>query len=114
MPQAIAGNFWKEDRTDAFYPRAWNLGGPGLGRFRLQLQYAKESRYLLDMSYLRIKNITVGYTLPKDLLKKVWIQKARIYFALENFVTWDNLNGLPIDPEEVSGYSMFADNRCKR
>jgi hypothetical protein len=26
MPQAIAGDFWKEDRTDAFYPRAWNLG----------------------------------------------------------------------------------------
>ena len=113
MPQAIAGNFWKEDRTDAFYPRAWNLGAPGLGDSGYSYNMQKQSRYLLDMSYLRIKNITVGYTLPKDLLKKVWIQKARIYFALENFVTWDNLNGLPIDPEEVSGYSMFADNDAK-
>ena len=35
------------------------------------------------------------------------MQKARIYLALENFFTFDNLNGLPIDPEAISGYSMF-------
>lgn len=113
MPQAIAGDFWKEDRTNAFYPRPWNLGAPGLADYGYSYNMQKQSRYLLDMSYLRIKNITVGYTLPKDLLKKIWIQKARVYFALENFVTWDHLNGLPIDPEEVSGYSMFATNDAK-
>src|SRR5690606_14005948 len=31
MPQAIAGDYWKPDRTDAFYPRAWNLGGSDQG-----------------------------------------------------------------------------------
>lgn len=67
----------------------------------------KQSRYMLDMSYLRIKNITFGYTLPDNLTRKAWIQKARFYVALENFVTWDNLNDLPVDPEEVAGYSML-------
>ncbi len=67
----------------------------------------QQSRYLLDMSYLRIKNITVGYTLPTTLSRKAWIQRARVYAALENFFTFDNLRGLPVDPEEVSGYSMF-------
>ncbi len=59
------------------------------------------------MSYFRIKNITFGYSLPSELISKIKIQKARIYLALENFFTFDNLRGLPIDPEEVQGYSMF-------
>ena len=67
----------------------------------------KQSRYLLDMSYLRIKNITLGYTFPENLLSKVYISKARLYMSLENFFTFGKLNGLPIDPEAISGYSMF-------
>nr|MBD3620570.1 SusC/RagA family TonB-linked outer membrane protein [Sunxiuqinia sp.] len=101
MPQEFAGNFWKEDRTDAFYPRPWNLWGGTGGNMHPQ------SRYLLDMSYLRIKNITVGYTLPLNISERVFMKSARIYVSLENFFTFDNLGTLPIDPEEISGYSMW-------
>lgn len=69
-----------------------------------------QSRYLLDMSYLRIKNITLGYSFDAELLEKVRLASARVYVALENFVTWDNLNGLPIDPEVINGYSMFNES----
>ena len=100
VPDAIASDYWKEDRTDAFYPRAYICGDNALNN-RIQ------SRYLLDMSYFRIKNITFGYSLPKNVLDKAHIQKARLYMALENFFTFDNLRGLPIDPEAVAGYSMF-------
>lgn len=106
MPQAIAGDYWRPDRTDAFYPRAWNNGNADTN-----YSLRKQSRYLLDMSYLRIKNITFGYSLPANLVKKVYLSKARFYISLENFVTFDNLRGLPIDPEAVSGYSMFNDNK---
>lgn len=102
MPQSIAGDFWREDRTNAFYPRPFNQLGSN-DSYNMK----KQSRYMLDMSYLRIKNITFGYTLPDNLTRKAWIQKARFYVALENFVTWDNLNDLPVDPEEVAGYSML-------
>ncbi len=102
MPQAIAGNFWKPDKTDAFYPAPYNMAGSNTGN-NMQVQ----SKYLLDMSYLRVKNITVGYTLPSTLLNKIMLQKVRIYASLENFFTFDNLGGLPIDPEVISGYSMF-------
>ncbi|MDR3226922.1 MAG: SusC/RagA family TonB-linked outer membrane protein [Prevotellaceae bacterium] len=106
MSQAIAGNFWREDRTDAFYPRPWNLGGTA-GATVNSFNYQIQTRYLLDMAYTRIKNITFGYTLPSQLLKKVFLNKARFYVSLENFFTFDNLHGLPIDVEEVSGYSML-------
>ena len=105
-PEAIAGDFWKENRTDAFYPRAYNLASPALGTNNNNMQI--QSRYLLNMAYLRVKNITLGYSVPQSLLSKAYISKARLYVALENFFTFDNLRGLPIDPETVSGSSMFT------
>ena len=105
MPQAIAGDFWKEDRTDAFYPRAFNLSG-STNVYNMQQQ----SRYLLNMAYLRMKNLTFGYSLPAATLRKVYLTKARFYVSFENLLTFDKLRGLPIDPEAVTGYSMFNEN----
>ncbi|PRD50778.1 SusC/RagA family TonB-linked outer membrane protein [Sphingobacterium gobiense] len=104
MPQVIAGDYWKPDRTDAFYPRAWNMNGSN-SNYVMRPQ----SKYMLDMSYLKIKNITVGYNLPSALLSKARIANARIYVSLENFITFDNLRGLPIDPEAISGHSMLRE-----
>jgi hypothetical protein len=70
----------------------------------------RQDKYLLDMSYLRVKNVTLGYTLPVDLLKKVLLKKARVYVSLENILTFDNLDDLPINPETVPGSSIFATN----
>lgn len=105
MPQAIAEDFWKADRTDAFYPRAWNLGGANSG-----FVMVPQTRYLLNMAYFRIKNITLGYNVPVSLLERIRLKQARIYASLENFITFDKLRGLPIDPEAISGSSMLADN----
>ena len=69
-----------------------------------------QSKYLLNMAYLRIKNITLGYSVPTKVLSKAKISKARVYVSLENFFTFDHLRGLPIDPEAISGYSMFTDS----
>src|SRR5690606_16936040 len=100
--QAIAGNYWKPDRTDAFYPRAWNMNGSNSGYVM-----RPQSQYMLDMSYLKIKNITIGYNLPASLLNRAKIGNARLYVSLENFITFDKLRGLPIDPEAISGYSIL-------
>jgi TonB-linked SusC/RagA family outer membrane protein len=102
MPQAIAGDFWREDRPDAFYPAPFNMGGANSG-YNMQIQ----SRYLLNMAYLRIKNITLGYSLPEALTQKMHVNKFRVYASLENFFTFDHLGDLPIDPEEIAGYSMW-------
>ena len=102
IPQAIAGDFWREDRTNAFYPAPYNMAGSNT-TLNMQVQ----SRYLLNMAYFRIKNITLGYTLPERWVSKVKLSKFRVYASLENFFTFDNLGDLPIDPEEISGYSMW-------
>jgi TonB-linked SusC/RagA family outer membrane protein len=106
MSQTIAGDYWREDRTDAFYPRPYNIGAVA-GGATTSNNTQMQDRYLLDMSYLRLKNVTLGYSLPANLIKKVFLTKARIYASAENLVTWDNLRGLPIDPEVINSYSMW-------
>ena len=102
IPEAFAGNFWREDRTDAFYPAPYNLAGSNN-----TLNMVPQSRYLLDMAYFRFKNITLGCTLPTILTEKIKVSKLRVYVALENFFTFDHLGTLPIDPEEIDGVSMW-------
>ncbi len=102
MPAAISDNYWTPETPNAFYPRPWNMAGSNSG-FNMQVS----DRYILDMSYLRLKNFTVGYSLPQSLLSRVNVKSLRIYTAFENFLTWDNLKGLPIDPEEIAGYNML-------
>jgi TonB-linked SusC/RagA family outer membrane protein len=102
MPQAIAGNYWRPDNTNAFYPAAYNNAVSNTTN-NMQVQ----DRYLLNMAYLRLKNLTIGYTIPMSLTQRAKISSVRVYGALENFLTWDHLRGLPIDPESIDGYSFW-------
>jgi len=54
-------------------------------------------RYIEDGSYLRIKNVTFGYSIPVNLLKKVHFSTARFYFSVQNLFTLTKYTG--IDPE---------------
>lgn len=57
--------------------------------------------YVSDGSYLRLKNIQLGYTLPASLTKKVFISSLRVYLAAENLLTFTKYDGF--DPEISSG-----------
>lgn len=50
-----------------------------------------------EKDYLKIRNIQLGYTLPKSVLSKVQLEKVRFYGSLENFFTFTGYKG--IDPE---------------
>jgi hypothetical protein len=54
-------------------------------------------RFVEDGSYLRIKNITLGYTLPKALMKKIQLTSARFYLSGQNIFTLTKYSGF--DPE---------------
>ena len=69
--------------------------------------YYPQSRYLTRMSYLRLKNITLGYTLPKELTRKAYIQNLRVYVSANNLFLLHKGNGdLPIDPEVNEGQGI--------
>lgn len=57
----------------------------------------KSSRFIENGSFLRIKNVALGYTFPKNWLKKVWMKSARLYVSGQNLYTFTTYSGM--DPE---------------
>ena len=74
--------------VDSYYPR------PLFSNKNEQIQ----TRYLQDASYMRLKNLQVGYTFPKLLVNKIGLENLRVYVSGENLLTFTNLSGV-MDPE---------------
>ena len=54
----------------------------------------------MNRSFLRLKNIEIGYSLPKSLLRKIQVQKVRVYMTGNNLLTWKKIKNNSIDPEQ--------------
>lgn len=63
---------------------------------------ARQTRYLQNAAYVRLKNLQIGYTLPASLTRKVGISKLRIYLSGENLLTFTKMKGM-FDPEGIDG-----------
>lgn len=88
-------DFWTPTNTEARWPR---LAAPGSDSNRNNYDNGNGSDlFLLDGKYLRLKNLTIGYTLPKEWTKHLGMQKARLYINGQNLLTFSN-NSF-IDPE---------------
>ncbi len=96
IPSDFAGKVWSSDNLDSYFPRA----AADLARTSF-LQYPND-RYLQNVAYCRLKNLTVGYTLPKPLTKKIGIEAVRIYFSGENLFTISALDTDYLDPEQMT------------
>jgi hypothetical protein len=66
-----------------------------------------QSKYLLDASYVRLKNISLSYVIPMKLVKKIGLAGVKVFTSIENPYTWTKLpNGY--DPERLSwGYPFY-------
>lgn len=86
-------DFWTPTNTDATYPRL-----AAIGSVSNQNNYGMGSEVnLFDGKYLRMKNIQVGYTIPKSLTNKLMLQKVRVYANAQNLFTLSKNSW--IDPE---------------
>ncbi|KIC00483.1 TonB-dependent receptor [Flavobacterium sp. KMS] len=102
-PQQMYANqsdYWTPDNTEAYWPNPYygNESTAFGGATNGMNNFVTQTRYLLNMSYLRLKNVTLGYSLPKEFIKKAGLEKLRIYASGENLVTWAD-SRLPVDPE---------------
>ena len=95
-------DYWTPTNTDAKYPR---LTAPGSASHSNNFSYASDL-YILNGAYMRLKNITLGYTLPKTLTQKVGVQKCRVYVTGQNLLTLTH-NSF-IDPESSEFNSQMG------
>lgn len=66
-----------------------------------------QTKYLMDASYLRIKNVTLGYTIPKTLISKIHLSSVKVFASIENLHTFTSLP-MGYDPERLSwGYPFY-------
>lgn len=95
MPADFREKIWSEDNPNAYFPRPMAYASTSG-----TLQFVND-RYLQNLRYLRFKNLTVGYTLPKKWTKVAYMEKVRVYFSGENLCYWSPLkkNTKYIDPE---------------
>lgn len=98
IPENFTDDIWTPENPDAYYPL---LRGYVALNSRGELN-VKNDRYLQDLAYIRLKNLTVGYTLPTDLLSKAKLSRARIYVSGENLFTATKLRSDYIDPEQAA------------
>ncbi|MBJ7882481.1 SusC/RagA family TonB-linked outer membrane protein [Gelidibacter salicanalis] len=72
--------------------------------------YEMNDHYLKNIGYLRVKNLTLGFTIPRELTSKYSIQKLRLYFSGENLITW-RFGDLTkyVDPEQAGSAINYSD-----
>ncbi|MDX9812803.1 MAG: SusC/RagA family TonB-linked outer membrane protein, partial [Bacteroidales bacterium] len=85
-------NRWTPDNQDAKYPRAYTSPPPNTTQ--------TSDFWTKSTAYMRLKNATFGYTLPRTVLNKIKIDQIRVYVASQNLWTISNLKFM--DPEMVS------------
>jgi hypothetical protein len=92
-------DFWTPENTDAYYPKPYpGNGGTVSGLFAGNNNFVPQTKYVLNMAYCRLRNVTVGYTLPAGMLDRYGMQKLRVYFSGQNLAELSKV-GAPIDPE---------------
>mgnify|MGYP000000574134 len=94
---------WSEDNRNTYFPRRRSYQTSSAGSMNV-----KTDRYLQDASYIRLKNITLGYTIP---INKRILEKVRVYVSGENLAYWSPLKrySKTVDPEVAT---TSATNDC--
>ena len=89
---------------DSWTPENKNASMPRIAEARVSPSEASNvlsDFWIMDTSYLRMKTIQLGYTLPKNWIEKWGIQNLRVYYSAENLLTFDDMP-INVDPETVS------------
>ncbi len=107
MPKNFIRKVWAEDNTNSYFPRARAYSATGGYLAKVN------DRYLQNIRYLRLKNLTVGYTIPETVTRKIGIDQVRVYFSGENLCYWSPLkkNTQYVDPEAAINRDNSETNR---
>lgn len=105
IPRNFMSNVWSENNTDAYFPRARAYSA----RDSKHSLRNVNDRYMQNLAYCRLKNFTLGYSLPEQWISKAGLSKCRIYFSGENLFYWTKLHNDFIDPEQATTSSGNSD-----
>lgn len=98
-PLYLVENAWRPDHTDADYPRLSVNGSSHRNN------YTVSDFWKRDGAYLRLKNVSLGYTIPRSLSRKAGLTDVRLFLNATNLLTFSEFKYLdPESPNVVTGY----------
>lgn len=92
-------NGWTEER----YKNGDKITYPAISTTKT-VSHTENDFFIQNRSFLRLKNIELGYTLPERFLSKVGVKALRVYVSGQNLFVWDNLRITHVDPEQNNSY----------
>ena len=101
-PNAAANRNLSADLLNAWTPDNKNTDVPSLGASNLNL--GSSDRFLHRSDFIRLKNISLGYTFNKNQLGKLPVRGIKVFVQAENLYTWTKWKGF--DPEPITSYSL--------
>ncbi len=101
------GYYWERIRSENYYKNMWtpthtDASEPALSGSDLTDAMQYSTRHLHDATFLRLKTLSLAYTLPRTLVNRVWLSNVRVFFNAENLLTFAKYKDA--DPE-VNNYS---------
>lgn len=84
IPTFHLGNMWTPDNVNAYFPRTMSRAASSTTARELGVP---QTKYLQNIAYIRMRNIQIGYSLPKTLINKIGASDLKVYFSGENL--WD-------------------------
>ena len=104
-------NVWSEKNPGAYFPRPRGYSAYTSNQYYTGIGVTNDY-FLQNIGYIRLKNASLGYTLPQKITSKIAIQKLRFYVSGENLFYGSPLkkNNLTIDPELAAASGTKTDN----
>lgn len=96
IPEDFESKIWTTDNQQAYFPRAVAQLASS------EAMHYINDRYLQNLAYCRLKNLTIGYSLPSVWTKKIKLDGVRFYFSGENLFTFTALESDYLDPEQMT------------
>lgn len=94
-------DYWTPDNPKAYYPNPYSAPAGAINSFINKTQQTSD-RYLQNAAYLRLKNATISYSFPSEMLERVKIKQLRLFVSGENLFTITKLAKM-LDPEMLVG-----------
>ncbi len=93
----VAMDYWREDNPDAFFPRPIISGATDVT--------SVQTRFLQNAAYIRLKQLTFGYTIPQAFSKNIGIERIKLFFTGSNL--WTGTKMIKISDPELEGPSAY-------
>jgi TonB-linked SusC/RagA family outer membrane protein len=101
IPSEMVDEIWSEDNPNTYFPRLRGYIAQGTGRSL----NVSQTKYLQNAAYIRLKNLQVGYNIPKSIISRLKMEQARVFISGDNIWTYSPMYKVTrnLDVENIQG-----------